>query len=54
VETRVIEQKSVIVIEPAKPDVISVPSYNPVVVYGPAYYPYPPIYYYYWLIKYKP
>src|SRR5690349_9164001 len=45
VETRVIENKSVIVVEQANPQVVYVPSYNPVVVYGPAYYPYPPIYY---------
>ena len=45
VETRVIENKSVIVIEQANPQVVYVPSYDPVVVYGPAYYPYPPIYY---------
>ena len=45
VETKVIEQKSVIVIEQANPQVVYVPSYDPVVVYGPAYYPYPPIYY---------
>jgi hypothetical protein len=45
VETRVIENKTVIVVEQANPQVVYVPSYNPVVVYGPAYYPYPPIYY---------
>src|SRR4051812_47463382 len=46
VETKVIESKSVIVIEQSKPEVIYVPSYDPVVVYGTApYYPYPPIYY---------
>jgi len=45
VETRVVQNKSVIVIEQANPQVVYVPSYNPVVVYGPAYYPYPPIYY---------
>jgi len=45
VETRVIENKSVIVVEQANPQVIYVPSYDPVAVYGPAYYPYPPIYY---------
>ena len=45
VETRVIENKSVIVIEPSSPDTIYVPSYNPVVVYGPPVYPYPSIYY---------
>ncbi len=45
VETKVIETKEVIVIEPAKPDVIYVPTYSPVYVYGPPVYPYPPIYY---------
>src|SRR5436190_15132616 len=45
VETRVVENKSVIVIEQANPQVVYVPSYDPVVVYGPAYYPYPSIYY---------
>ena len=45
VETKVIETKQVIVIEPAKPDVIYVPTYSPVYVYGPPVYPYPPIYY---------
>jgi hypothetical protein len=45
VETKIIENKSVIVVEQANPQVVYVPSYDPVVVYGPAYYPYPPIYY---------
>jgi Protein of unknown function (DUF3300) len=45
VETKVIESKSVIVIEQANPQVVYVPSYDPVVVYGPPVYPYPPIYY---------
>ncbi len=45
VETKVVEQKSVVIIEQANPQVVYVPSYNPVVVYGPAYYPYPAIYY---------
>jgi hypothetical protein len=46
VETRIVEKKQVVVIEPSSPDVIYVPSYDPVVVWGPAYYyPYPPIYY---------
>jgi len=45
VETRVIENKSVIVVEPANPQVVYVPSYDPVVVYGAPYYPYPPLYY---------
>ena len=45
VETKVIESKSVIVVEQADPQVVYVPSYDPVVVYGPPVYPYPPIYY---------
>jgi len=45
VETKVIESKSVIVIEPANPQVVYVPSYDPMVVWGAPLYPYPPIYY---------
>src|SRR5262250_2812773 len=45
VETKVIESKSVIVVEQANPQVVYVPTYDPVVVYGPPVYPYPPIYY---------
>jgi len=45
VETKVVENKSVIVVQQASPEVVYVPSYNPVVVYGPLVYPYPPIYY---------
>jgi hypothetical protein len=48
VETRVVENKSVIVIEPppSSPETIYVPSYNPTIVYGAApVYAYPPIYY---------
>ncbi len=45
VETKVIENKTVIIIEQANPQVVYVPTYNPVVVYGPPVYPYPPIYY---------
>ena len=45
VETKVIENKSVVVIEPANPEVIYVPSYDPMVVWGAPLYPYPPIYY---------
>jgi hypothetical protein len=48
VETKVIENKPVIVIEQANPQVVYVPSYDPVVVYGPPVYPYPPIYYPSW------
>ena len=45
VETKVIENKSVILVEQANPQVVYVPAYDPVVVYGAAYYPSPPIYY---------
>lgn len=46
VETTVIEQETVIIVETADPEIIYVPSYSPVVVYGPpVYYSYPPIYY---------
>jgi len=45
VETRVVENKSVIVIEQANPQVVYVPSYDPMVVWGAPLYPYPPIYY---------
>jgi Protein of unknown function (DUF3300) len=45
VETKVIENKSVVVVEQAQPQVVYVPEYNPIAVYGPAVYPYPPIYY---------
>jgi hypothetical protein len=45
VETKVVEQKQVIVVEQASPEIVYVPTYNPVVVYGPPIYPYPPIYY---------
>jgi Protein of unknown function (DUF3300) len=45
VETKVVESKTVVVIEQASPQVVYVPSYNPTVVYGPPVYPYPPIVY---------
>lgn len=46
VETKVVESKNVIVIEQSKPDVVYVPSYDPVVVWGaPPVYAYPPIAY---------
>jgi hypothetical protein len=45
VETKVVENKTVVVIEQANPQVVYVPSYNPTVVYGPPVYPYPPITY---------
>ena len=45
VETKTVEQKTVIVVEQTNPEVIYVPSYNPTYVYGPPVYPYPPVYY---------
>jgi hypothetical protein len=45
ITTQVVESQQVIVIQQASPQVIYVPTYNPVVVYGPPVYPYPPIYY---------
>lgn len=45
VESKTIDNQSVIVIEQANPQVVYVPSYDPVMVYGAPIYPYPPIYY---------
>ena len=45
VETKVVENQSVIVVEQSNPQVVYVPSYNPTVVYGPPAYPYPPVTY---------
>jgi Protein of unknown function (DUF3300) len=45
VETKVVETKTVIEIQPASTEVVYVPSYSPTVIWGPLYYPYPPIYY---------
>ncbi len=47
VETKVVEEKTVIIVEQANPEVVYVPTYNPTVVYGPPpyYYSYPPVYY---------
>jgi len=46
-EQKVIVEKETIVIQPANPQVVYVPTYNPTVVYGTWPYPaYPPAYYY--------
>ncbi len=45
VETKVVETKTVVVIEQADPKVVYVPTYNPTVVYGTSVYPYPAMYY---------
>ncbi|MGH9834902.1 MAG: DUF3300 domain-containing protein, partial [Blastocatellia bacterium] len=45
VETKTEESKTVVVIQPASPEVVYVPSYNPTAVWGAPAYPYPPYYY---------
>ena len=45
VETKVVETKTVVVIEPASTQVVYVPTYSPTVIWGPPVYPYPPVYY---------
>jgi hypothetical protein len=45
VETKVVEQQTVVVIESASPEVVYVPAYNPTVIWGPPVYAYPPVYY---------
>src|SRR5262245_31662130 len=42
VETRVVESKTIVVIQPASPNVVYVPTYSPTVIWGPPYYPYYP------------
>ena len=45
VQVETIESKQVIVIEQANPQIVYVPSYDPIYAYGAIGYPYPPIYY---------
>src|SRR5262245_7049130 len=45
VESKVVQEKTVIVIEQASPEVVYVPVYDPLYVYGAPVYPYPAIYY---------
>jgi hypothetical protein len=45
VETKVVESKQIIIVEQANPQVVYVPSYNPIYVYGAPIYAYPPIVY---------
>mgnify|MGYP001328639946 CR=1 FL=1 len=47
-QQKVTKQTNYIVIEPAKPDVVYVPVYQPTVVYGSWWYPAYPPYYWYW------
>ncbi len=52
-QQKVIKEKTIIIIEPARTDVVYVPTYNPTIIYGtwwaphypPYYYPPPPYYY---------
>ena len=47
-EQQVIVEREIIRIEPADPEVVYVPVYDPLYVYGPGWYPaYPPYYWYY-------
>jgi len=45
VETKIVESKTVIEIQPASTQVVYVPSYSPTVIWGAPVYPYPPMYY---------
>ena len=45
VETKVVEEKTVIEIQPTSTEVVYVPTYSPSVIWGPMYYPYPSLYY---------
>jgi hypothetical protein len=45
VDTKVIESKTYVVIEPSSPEVVYVPSYDPMYVWGSPMYPYPAYYY---------
>lgn len=48
-QQKVVVQNNYITVEPASPTVVYVPTYNPMVVYGPWWYPtYPPYYPPYW------
>ena len=45
-EQKVIVKEKIIVIEPAQPEVVYVPVYNPIVIYGPWWYPaFPPFFF---------
>ncbi len=44
VETKIIESKTIVEIQPADPQVIYVPTYEPEYIYGAPAYPYPPMY----------
>ena len=45
VETKVVESKTIIEIQPTSTTVVYVPTYSPTVIWGPPIYPYPPMYY---------
>jgi hypothetical protein len=45
VETKVVESKTIVEIQPASKTTVYVPSYSPTAVWGPPPYPYPPVYY---------
>ena len=45
VETKVVESKTIVEIQPASTEVVYVPTYSPTAVWGAPVYPYPPVYY---------
>jgi hypothetical protein len=45
VETKVVDEKTVVEIQPASTEVVYVPTYSPSVIWGPMMYPYPSMYY---------
>lgn len=45
VETKVVESKTIVEIQPTSTQVVYVPTYSPTVIWGPPVYPYPPVYY---------
>jgi hypothetical protein len=52
VSTSTANGQTYIVIQPANPEVVYVPQYDPAAIWGsPVYYPYPSIYYYYCVIN---
>ena len=45
VETKVVESKTIVEIQPTSTEVVYVPTYSPTAVWGAPMYPYPPMYY---------
>jgi len=47
VKTETEAGQTIVIVESTKPEVVYVPTYNPAIIYGTWWYPYPPPYYYY-------